>query len=555
MKTEHTELTSYRLQRRNESLLKQKASKHSIQGVIIGLIAIVIATMVSGYSMTGELSLDAFLTAQKTNFVLWFLNAMPFVFAIWGQYVSSILSTEASAMVLEQTDELRKQSSILEQKAAYDATHDSLTGLPNRILFLDRLQQATNSANRDATVLGVMILDMDRFKEINDTLGHHNGDVLLKQIGLRLAGAIRESDTLARIGGDEFGFVLPNLKTRDNAKKTATKIIRSLYNPFVLDNLSLEIQVSIGLSIFPEHGKDADTLVQKADVAMYTAKQSNLDFTVYKQEFDKYSPHRLTLMAELRKAINEDELTLHYQPKVSSETGQLHSAEALVRWNHPIHGLMPPDEFIPLAERTGMIDDLTLWVLRKSLHQHSLWHQQGLSIGNAVNLSSLCLLNPNFPDTLIGLLSSYSFPARLLILEITETSIMVDPDRARAILNRIHQIGVKFSIDDFGTGYSSLAYLKNLPVSELKIDKSFVMDMMDNKSDTTIVKATIQLGHNLGLKTVAEGVESQEIFDILRAMGCDFQQGYHICRPIPSGAFTTWSKEQMKKRVIISIPD
>ncbi len=535
------ELSSNKTLGRNVSLLRGKASRHSIIGVVIAMAAIVIATLVSSYLASGGISLTAMAHAQKSNVVLWFLDAMPFIFAIWGQYVSSVLSYEAGAMVLDQTHKLRIQSALLEQKAAYEATHDSLTGLPNRALFLDRLQQATNAGKRDDILMGVLILDMDRFKEVNDTLGHHIGDRLLKQISLRLAGAIRQTDTLARIGGDEFGFVLPRLQDRSDVEKIAQKVIKSLATPFMLENLSLDVQVSIGAANFPEHGKDADTLVQRADVAMYVAKQNKLGFALYSKALDQHSPHRLTLMGELRQAINNDELLLHFQPKVISETGRLHAVEALVRWNHPVHGIMPPDDFIPLAERTGLIDDLTIWVLKQSLKQCSVWRRKKLGLGIAVNLSSLCLLNPDFPELLTGLLTSYDVPPESLIMEITETSIMVDPERSLNILNQIHQKGVKLSIDDFGTGYSSLAYLKKLPVTELKIDKSFVTEMLHFDNDETIVNATIQLGHNLGLKLVAEGVEDQETFNALRTMGCDLQQGYHISKPLPADELEAWA--------------
>jgi diguanylate cyclase (GGDEF)-like protein len=527
----------------NVGLLRQKASKHSITGVIIGCSTIVIATVLSGYFDTGRIGVEAFADAQKNNMALWFLDAMPFVFAFWGQYVAFLLSFEAGAMIVDQTSDLRKQSVVLEQKAAYDATHDSLTGLPNRTLFIDRLQQAANSAKRENSILAVFILDLDRFKEVNDTLGHHNGDRLLKQIGARLSAVIRESDTLARIGGDEFGVILPNSQNKGDIEKIAAKIKNVLATSFNLDNLSLVVQMSIGASIFPEHGKDADTLIQKADVAMYAAKQNTLEFTFYSKDFDKHNPKRLTLMGELRQAIQHDELLLHFQPKILSTTGALHAVEALVRWNHPIHGMMPPDDFIPLAERTGLIEDLTIWVLKRALGQCSSWHEKKNSIGMAVNVSSLCLLNPEFPEILTGLLSSHNLPPQSLIIEITETSVMGDPDRALAILNRIHRQGVKISIDDFGTGYSSLSYLKQLPVSELKIDKSFVMDMLNNESDAAIVLATIQLGHALGLQVVAEGVENQQILDQLRSMGCDLQQGFFICRPIPAKELTAWAVE------------
>lgn len=383
-------------------------------------------------------------------------------------------------------------------------------------------------------------MDIDRFKDVNDTLGHYYGDRLLKQVGLRLSAALRESDTLARIGGDEFGFILPMLRGKGDVEKVAKKIKKSLSGTFALEDLSIEVQASIGATLFPEQGKDADTLIQRADVAMYVAKQNKLGYALYSKDFDKHSPGRLTLIGELRQAINSDELVLHFQPKVTSETGKLHTVEALVRWNHPSHGIIPPDEFIPLAERTGLIEELTTWVLKKALRQGAIWHKKKMFIGIAVNVSALSLLNPEFPEVLTSLLTACKFPAESLFMEITETSIMFDPERSLAILNRIHQKGVNLSIDDFVTGYSSLAYLKKLPVSELKIDKSFVMDMLTNESDATIVNATIQLGHNLGLKVVAEGVENQQTFNTLRSMGCDLQQGFFISKPIPAESITTW---------------
>ena len=534
----------------NISILRQKASRHSILGVNIAVAAIIIATLLSGYMLTGEISLTSIVTVQKTNKVLWILDAMPFLFAFWGQYVSSVLSREAGTMIVNQTKDLRQQSALLEQRAAHQATHDALTGLPNRVLFIDRLQQATIAAKRDNSLLAVLILDVDRFKEVNDTLGHYNGDRLLKQVGLRLTGVIRESDTLARIGGDEFGFILPRLHGKGDIDKITGKIKKTLAGTFALEDLSIEVQASIGATLFPEHGKDADTLIQRADVAMYAAKHNNLGYALYSKDLDQHTPRRLTLMGELRQAISGDELFLDFQPKVTSESGTLDTVEALVRWQHPRHGIIPPGEFIPLADRTGLIEDLTLWVLKSALRQGADWHNRNMVIGIAVNVSALCLLNPDFPEILTGLLTANNFPAESLYMEITETSIMVDPDRSLAILDRINRQGVKLSIDDFGTGYSSLAYLKKLPVSELKIDKSFVMDMLTNDSDATIVNATIQLGHNLGLKVVAEGVENQQTFDTLRSMGCDLQQGYFIGRPMPPRAIGEWTFPSTAKKEV-----
>lgn len=316
---------------------------------------------------------------------------------------------------------------------------------------------------------------------------------------------------------------------------------QALTSPFTLNSLALDIRASIGSSYYPEHGNDADTLIQKADVAMYVAKQSNLSFVLYADELNKHNPKRLTIMGELRRALQNDELLLHYQPKIHSATSSLQGVEALVRWNHPQHGLIPPDEFISLAERTGLIDNLTIWVLKRALQQCCVWHEIESNLGMAVNISSVCLLNPEFPDILIGLLSSFRLPPRSLNLEITETSVMIDPDRALSMLNQLHNHGIRISIDDFGTGYSSLAYLKDLPVSELKIDKSFVTEMLANERDGAIVKATIQLGHNLGLQVVAEGVETVATAEKLQSMGCDYLQGFLISRPLPAAEFTNWA--------------
>jgi diguanylate cyclase (GGDEF)-like protein len=532
----------------NARLLQSKASKHAIMGTVVAVAAIIIATLLSSFFNEGGIRLDALVKTQKNNMVLWVLDAMPFIFAFWGQYVSSILSYEASALVMDQTNELRAYTSALEQKVTHDATHDSLTNLPNRTLFIDRLQQAINRAVREKSYLAVCILDIDGFKEVNDTLGHYNGDRLIKQVALRLSGIIRESDTLARIGGDEFGFMLPKVANAEDLKKIGKKIKKALDSPFSLENLSLDVSASIGAALYPLHGTDVDTLIQRADVAMYVAKEDNSKFVVYSKDLDDHSPHRLTLRGELREAINNDDLVLYYQPKILAKTNTIHAAEALVRWQHPRHGFMPPDEFIPLAERTGLIADLTYWVLKQALQQCGEWHKAQINIGISVNVSSLCLLDPEFPDVLTGLLASYDFPAKSLMIEITETSIMIDPKRSFQILNRIAEMGIGISIDDFGTGYSSLAYLKKLPATELKIDKSFVMDMLENESDMTIVKATIQLGHNLGLSVVAEGVENLETFNKLKEMDCDVLQGYFISRPAKAEDFCEWVEKKMQRQ-------
>jgi diguanylate cyclase (GGDEF)-like protein len=535
----------------NAGLLKAKVNKSAVYGVLIAILAILIATALASLFQFGEISLEGVVSVQKTNIGLWGMNAMPFLFAVWGQYTGAILSYEASAMLIDQTQELRDQTSVLERKAMHAATHDALTNLPNRVLFHDRVTQAIRSAKRENRKLAIMLLDLDHFKEINDTMGHYNGDLLLKQVAVRLDSVRRKSDTLARLGGDEFAIMLSVIISDEDTAKVAEKIRSAMRQPFILEGLSIDVQASVGAVVFPTNGENVDTLLQRVDVAMYVAKKHGKGFVVYSPQLDEYSPKRLTLIGELRHALENDELVLHYQPKVDSKSDKIIGAEALVRWNHPIHGLMPPDKFISLAERSGLIRNLTHWVLKNALRQGVSWRDQGLDMEISVNLSARNLLDPDLPDVVAGLMASYDFPPESLMLEITETMIMTDPDKALEVLNRIAQMGVHFSIDDFGTGYSSLSYLKKLPISEIKIDKSFVMEMIDNENDTVIVHATIGLAHNLGLKVVAEGVESREILDKLKALGCDVLQGFYINQPMDAESFTAWNSSSEWEKLIV----
>ena len=531
----------------NVSLLKTKASKHAIFGVLIALAAIALATLGVAYMKGDAFSFDAMILAQKENPALWLLDLMPFIFALWGQYVSSMMAYEASAMVIDQTSELRTQTTLMEKQATRSATHDALTDLPNRVLLRDRLEQALYSASKKKRRLAVMIMDLDRFKEINDTLGHYNGDRLLKQVATRLQGVIEEPGSVARLGGDEFAILLPRVAEAKEVGNVVSKINKALQTPFMLDTLKLDIQASIGVALFPEHGQDPDTLLQRADVAMYVAKKNHSGFVVYSSKHDEHSPQRLTLMGELRHAIDHDQLVLHYQPKVNVKTKIVESVEALIRWQHPQHGLMPPDDFIPLAERTGLIKPLTLWVLRESLRQCAAWKQAGLNLSVAVNLSAQGLMDMELPDTVAGLLASNDVPPDRLVLEITESSIMMDKDRALQILTRLADMGIRLSIDDFGTGYSSLAYLSKMPVKEIKIDKSFVLDLENNKSNSVIVHATIELGHNLGLEVVGEGVENAAVLEILSNLNCDSAQGFHLLTPMDGPAFNDWTYQSQAK--------
>lgn len=512
-------------------LLKARANRYALIGVLIALLCIAFASLLAAYMGSGSITLETVALAQRSNHALWVLDTMPLVFALWGQYAGSILAYEAGAAVVDQTSELRAQAEAAERRMTYEATHDALTGLPNRTLLHDRLQQGIGAARRSDEILAVLIMDLDHFKEINDTLGHCNGDLLLKQIAARLKDALRTPNTVARLGGDEFAFLLPKIHHADSAELAARTLLKALEPPCAVGGLNLEVRASVGIATFPEHGIDADTLLQRAEVAMYAAKHTKSGCARYSAQHDQYSPRRLLLMGELRQAIENGDLLLHYQPKVEMSSGELTEVEALVRWRHPQHGLMPPDEFIPLAERTGLIHPLTHWVLDEALRQCAHWARAGHDIGVCVNLSARVLLDPQIPDAFAGLLAAHRVGASHLVLEITESAIMSDRERALEILTRLHRLGVRLSIDDFGTGYSSLAYLKRLPVEELKVDQSFVTDMLEDENDAVIVRATIDLAHNLGLRVIAEGVRNRPLWERLRSLGCDAAQGEYIGNP------------------------
>jgi diguanylate cyclase (GGDEF)-like protein len=426
----------------------------------------------------------------------------------------------------------------------HQALHDALTGLPNRTLLRDRTDQAIRQADRELVPAALLLIDLDRFKEVNDALGHHYGDRLLIKVGERLRGNLREVDTVARLGGDEFAVLLPRVETAEGATTVARKILATLEEPFLLEDLALDVEASIGVTVYPEHGSDADELLQHADIAMYVAKQTHAGFVLFDPKHDQHSPGRLALLGELRRAIDQQQLVLHYQPKVDAHSGAVLGVEALVRWQHPEHGLLPPGEFIPLAERTGLIGPLTKYVLDEALHQCHDWRRTGHELAVAVNVSARSLLDLAFPDQVAGLLARWEVPARLLLVEITESTIMADPTHALEILGRLNAMGVQVAIDDFGTGYSSMAHLKSLPVHELKVDRSFVSQMTSSTSDAVIVRSTVDLGRNLGLRVVAEGVEDLATWQELDALGCDAIQGYYTSRPVPADDLIHWLEQQ-----------
>jgi diguanylate cyclase (GGDEF)-like protein len=431
------------------------------------------------------------------------------------------------------TTRLRRQMEEIERRAYYD----ELTGLPNRTLYRDRIEEAILAAHRDGGRATLMLLDVDRFKEVNDALGHDTGDLLLQELARRLRMSLRTDETLARLGGDEFGILLPGASVEE-AMVCASRIHAAFKSPFTLRGLALEVRTSIGIASYPDHGEDIDTLIQHADVAMYVAKDNRAGTSTYDAEEDENDAARLALAGELRRAIEQDELVLHFQPISDLETGRIVGAEALVRWEHPERGFIQPTDFIPLAERMGLLNPLSRHVVESSLRQCAVWNASGVALRVSVNLSIPDLLDLELPDWIAELLAECSVRPEQLELEITESTILADPFRVRHVLNRLNDLGLRLAIDDFGTGYSSLAYLKRLPVQTIKIDRSFVMEMCADPSDATIVRSTIDLGRNLGLDIVAEGVQSQEIWDALRGLGCTLAQGFLIGRPMPAADFT-----------------
>ena len=431
--------------------------------------------------------------------------------------------------------ERKQQTAALE----HQALHDALTALPNRVLLQDRLEQALRAALRSGEPLALLVMDLDGFKEVNDTLGHQAGDTILQQVAQRLNAALRDSDTVARLGGDEFAVLLPGVGAA-GALVTARKLLHTIEQTATVDDFAIDVGASIGVALFPEHGDEPEALLRRADVAMYVAKRNRGGVEIYAPEQDKHTPDRLAMLSELRGAIEADQLVLHYQPVVRFADRHVVRAEALLRWQHPRHGLLGPDTFIPLAEDTNLIAPLTQWVLAQALQQCAAWQAAGRAVGVAINLSPRVLHEADLPRQLETLLARHALPAAAVTLEITESALIAYPQRALDVLTQLHGLGLRLAIDDFGTGYSSLAYVKQLPIDEIKIDKSFVIDMHAGESDAAIVRSTIDLAHNLGLQTVAEGIETARSWQQLDALGCDEGQGYYLTRPLPPAAFDAW---------------
>ena len=436
-------------------------------------------------------------------------------------------------------DHMRAGIAEREQKILKLAYEDSLTRLPNRSHFGERLQREILAAAEQHGTLSIFVMDLDRFKYVNDNLGHSVGDHVLTEVAVRLQNLLRSGDCVARLGGDEFAILVPTCDDQ-RVSDLARSIIVALEQPIDYQGQPLDVSVSIGIALYPAHGSDVQRLMRNADIAMYVAKRTRSGFTVYDPNYDTSQQEHLSLLGELRRAVEQNELRLYYQPKVTMNATGNHAAEALIRWMHPVRGMVPPGLFIPFAEHTGYIKVLSRWVLTEAIRQCGTWLRQNMPVEISINLSARDLSARDLPELISALLAEHRVPPHMICLEITESGFMEDPAFAQRVLDRLSAIGLRLSIDDYGTGYSSLSYIMKLPVNELKIDRAFVSNMSEDADMMTIVRSTIELGHNLGLKVVAEGIEDSKGYALLRGLGCDVAQGYYISPPMPAEALPAW---------------
>ena len=538
---------------------RQEVVELGIQIALIGMTLIAVIGFITGYLLTRRLAVlthaaqrlaEGDLAVQTR---LKGRDELALVSRTFDNMARSIQNSVANLHAREQElqrtqDELEmrvhertKDLASANKKLTFLALHDPLTGLANRSLLMDRLEQGILRAQRENSSLAILVMDLDHFKEINDTLGHNIGDQLLVDVAQRLKSALRDTDTIARLGGDEFAMILQG-DNLEQASIVAGNLLKTLDRPFYVDNNKLSVSGSLGIAMCPEDGEDSSILLQKADVAMYVAKRNNLGFSSYDPQFDIHHPGRLTIVSDLRHAIECNELKLYYQPKVDISSGCLIGVEALLRWKR--HGqFIPPDQFIPVAEKTGLIKPLTLWVLDVALQQCARWQQAGYNLTIAVNLSTHNLKDALLDERIKELLARWEVEPHSIVLEITETDMMANPEEALELSNRLHAMGIGLSIDDFGTGYSSLVYLKKLPVEEVKIDRSFIVDSKRDKDSAVIVQSIIDLAHNLDLKVVAEGVEDKHTITQLANLGCDYAQGFYISAPLSARQLDQWLTE------------
>lgn len=528
---------------RNQELLKSTINKQGVYGLIIAVVTVVITTLLVSYQMTGTLSRESFLYVHESNIALRVLYFLPFIFTYFGQMTGYKVASHAGEIIVEQTDDLRAETTSWKKKSLHDSTHDVLTGLPNRVLFYEKLRDAITTDSHRQKAVTILFLDLDGFKEINDSFGNTNGDRILKFLSKRLQRSVALLDTLARMGGDEFALLLGTSVGDVDSVEVAKRIHQVFSEPFKVEGQRIEVSVSIGIASYPTHGEDVDSLIQYAEIASHAAKRTTRGYVVYSPELKQENPRRLMLTSDLRDAIQNNKLELYFQPKISISKEEITGAEVLLRWNHPEYGFISPEEFTRIAERARLIRPLTNMVIRESVRRMKAWIDKHIDINLSVNVTTRDLNDGKFPVSIAGILEEYSIEPSRLVLEITESSIMDNPLRALQVIERLGAMNLRLSIDDFGTGYSSMAYLSKLPAQELKIDKSFVMGMRENQNDRMIVKATIDLGHNLNMGVTAEGIEDAETLDTLKQMDCDLGQGYYMSPPLPESEFMKWLVE------------
>lgn len=482
--------------------------------------------------IAGYIAQLAMLSRQAVPGVAEILMAMVFL----GGSLFVLLITRSSLSSIEYI----RRISALELHYAY---HDHLTGLPNRNFLYEKIEGLIKDDTSSHFEFVVLMMDLNQFKEVNDSMGHQAGDRLIQHVATRIKKVLRVTDTFVRLGGDEFAVLLPGANHK-TAEVVAQNIVRFMQEPFQLDRRQIPIGISIGLAGYPEDGPSADMLIQHADVAMYMAKETGSGYAFYDANEDQYTTQRLSMLCNLRDAMDNRQITLHYQPIIDMQHAKVWGVEALARWQHPELGLVMPDEFIPLAVQSNLMRPLSQYILRSALQQMSEWQKEGLDLRMSVNLSIHDIQDALLPEKLRELIERYRINPARLMLEITENSVMTDSHGVRVVIEQLHEMGVSLAIDDFGTGYSSLAYLKQIPADEIKIDKSFVRDMSRDDNDAVIVRTTIELAHNMGRRVIAEGVEAQDAYDLLEILRCDLAQGYYICRPVSAAEFRRWLAQE-----------
>lgn len=534
-----------------------------LQNVIYAELA-VLENKLNLWSSENTKKVDAAL--QKIHVEVWFLTVLAVMFVLFVYYklnkslllpvekITESISVDTMNsekihlpeqgskeihVLVNAFNNMRKQVHHRQMVLEFQAMHDSLTGLPNRALLQDRLEQAINQSERDSSEMALLLLDLDRFKDINDTLGHPVGDVVLRKISRRLEKCLRATDTVARLGGDEFA-IITSYSNRNQVEAFIKRIVKDVERVIVIEDQKLYVGLSVGVATYPKDGIDADTLIQHADIAMYSAKRENKNQEFYRTDKDYYSADNLTLLADLKAELKNptNKIQLYFQPQIDLKTGKIYSVESLIRWNHPVQGYLPAEQIVRMAEQTGLISELTYWVIKQSLIEYSSWNNDSINL--SINLSVWNLQDEDLIPFMKMALQETRVKHEKVTFEITESAVMNDPVRSREVLQSLSDMGIVLAIDDYGTGFSSLAYLKLLPVRYLKVDKSFVIDMLEDDNDAIIVRSTIELAHNLGLLVVAEGVESQQVQSKLKELGCDYAQGYHTSKPMPAMQIGAW---------------